>query len=285
MPDPKSEQKSLAEILKDIQALESIVENWDEQQKRTVNALKLAIDELNREAFSRLIRSAKTDPSAMQALKQALGDEVVYAVLRHHQLVKPSLQERVERALDSVRPALREHGGNVDLVSVEPPDTVLVRLVGACSSCPSSELTLAEGVEKAIKEYCPEIREIKRTKSSGTCTDSSVNFVSPFARGSIEKWTYAIDLTLMKEGELTVAEVNGQSLLLLRKGNEVVCYQNSCAHLGLPLDMGVFENGILTCPHHGFQFAIDSGECLTVPQVQLQTYAVRVRENLVEVQI
>ena len=46
--------------------------------------------------------------------------------------------------------------------------------------------------------------------------------------------------------------------------------------MGLPFDGGIFENGFVTCPHHGFQYALDSGECLTTPQVQLQPHDVRV---------
>ena len=80
-------------------------------------------------------------------------------------------------------------------------------------------------------------------------------------------------------------EIVDQSVLFSRQGNRVTCFQNACVHLGLPLDGGMVHGGILVCPHHGFKYALDSGECLTAPEVQLQSYAVRVIDNRVEVRI
>jgi Thioredoxin-like proteins and domains len=285
--ETESPPQSLEQMLKDVESLEAIIETWDENQQRTVSALKAAIAELNKEAFARLIRNVRGEPASMGALKQALADEVVYSVLRHHRLLKPSLHERIEEALATVRPALASHGGNVELVEIELPSTAVVRLIGACSNCPASELTLSEGVEKAIKEHCPEITEIKRVKSMSSCSSSeiSVNFVSPFAGIDESNWTYALKLSELQTGILKAVELQGRSLILTLLEDKVACYQNSCAHLGMPLDMGTFENGIITCPYHGFKFAADSGECLTAPEVQLETLAVRVKDGLVEIKL
>lgn len=277
---------TLEKLLKDIESLEAVVAGWDEHQRLTVTALKNAIDDLNKEALARLIRSLKSSSEAMHALKDAAGDEVVYSVLRHHQLLKPSLNERIEQALDSVRPMLQGHGGNVELVAVEGASTAVIRLIGACSGCPASELTLSEGVEKAIKDFCPEIKEIVRAK--GVCTSNNearLDFVSPFARGHEKTWIFAATLEQIEPGRLLVCELNGQSVILARHEDNIVCYQNACAHLGMPLDMGDVTDGILKCPYHSFEYLLKSGECLTVPEVQLQTHAVRVQGDRVEVSL
>jgi Fe-S cluster biogenesis protein NfuA/nitrite reductase/ring-hydroxylating ferredoxin subunit len=276
---------TLEKLLQDIHSLETVVSTWDEHERITVMALKKAIDDLNREALTRLIRSLKKDPTALAALKESTADEVVYSVLRHHEIIKPSLNERVEQALDSVRPMLAGHGGGVELVSIDPPSTAVIRLIGACSGCPASELTLSEGVEKAIKEYCPEITEI--IKAKGLCTSSAqpVNFISPFASGSEKKWTFAVNVDEIPEDKLLVCEVDGQSIILARLDDRIVCYQNACAHLGMPLDMGEVSEGVLKCPYHSFEYLLKSGECLTVPEVQLQTHAVRLTDNRVEVNL
>lgn len=71
------------------------------------------------------------------------------------------LRERVEEALDGIRPALQADGGNVELVDVdEAHGVVRVQLQGACSGCPSSQITLAMGIERAIKERVPEVKEV-----------------------------------------------------------------------------------------------------------------------------
>ena len=67
--------------------------------------------------------------------------------------------DMVEKALDSIRPALARDGGNILLVGVEGA-TVKVKLVGACHGCPSSGYTLRLGVEKRLKEIIPAIQEI-----------------------------------------------------------------------------------------------------------------------------
>ncbi|HBR17791.1 MAG: hypothetical protein A3G39_10610 [Deltaproteobacteria bacterium RIFCSPLOWO2_12_FULL_43_16] len=71
------------------------------------------------------------------------------------------MRERVEKALDQIRPALQADGGDIKLVDVdETKGVVKVQLQGACAGCPSSQITLAMGVERAIKEEVPEVKEV-----------------------------------------------------------------------------------------------------------------------------
>lgn len=160
-----SKPPDLERLLHDIQALEALTASWDANHTETLQALRTAIDDLHREAFARLIRQLRGEPASMHILKQAMGDEVVYAVFRHLSLVKASIQERLHTALESVRPYLHSHGGDVELVAFEPPDQVSIRLVGTCDGCPASSLTLSAGVKKAIREHCPEITRIRHARS------------------------------------------------------------------------------------------------------------------------
>jgi len=70
------------------------------------------------------------------------------------------LKERVEKSLDTIRPALMADGGNVELVDVED-GVVKVRLQGACGTCPSALMTLKQGIEVRVKEDVPEIQEVE----------------------------------------------------------------------------------------------------------------------------
>ncbi len=70
------------------------------------------------------------------------------------------MKEKVEEALNKIRPALMADGGNVDLVEVTPDGTVKVRLTGACGSCPMSQMTLKQGIEKIIKAEVPEVKAV-----------------------------------------------------------------------------------------------------------------------------
>jgi Fe-S cluster biogenesis protein NfuA len=69
------------------------------------------------------------------------------------------MRERVEAALNRIRPALQADGGNVELVDVDG-DVVRVKLVGACGYCPMSTMTLKMGIERVIKEQVPEVKEV-----------------------------------------------------------------------------------------------------------------------------
>jgi len=69
------------------------------------------------------------------------------------------MREKVEAALDLVRPALHADGGNVELVDVDG-DVVRLKLVGACGGCPMSTMTLKMGIERVLKEQVPEIKEV-----------------------------------------------------------------------------------------------------------------------------
>ena len=71
------------------------------------------------------------------------------------------MREKVEQALDLVRPALQNDGGNVELVDVDEANGIVtVKLVGACGSCPMSQMTLRMGVERVLKEQVPEVAEV-----------------------------------------------------------------------------------------------------------------------------
>jgi Fe-S cluster biogenesis protein NfuA len=71
------------------------------------------------------------------------------------------VKERVEKALDLIRPSLQADGGNVELVDVdETSGVVKVKLTGACGSCPMSQMTLRMGVERVLREQIPEITEV-----------------------------------------------------------------------------------------------------------------------------
>ncbi|MDR1695954.1 MAG: NifU family protein [Endomicrobium sp.] len=72
-----------------------------------------------------------------------------------------SLREKVEQALDTVRPHLQADGGNVELVDVTEDGIVKVKLTGACGSCPMATMTLQYGVTNAIKQAVPEIKEVQ----------------------------------------------------------------------------------------------------------------------------
>ena len=74
------------------------------------------------------------------------------------------MREKVEKALDQIRPALQADGGNVELVDVTEDGVVKVRLTGACGCCPMSTYTLKMGIEQRLKEAVPQVKEVEQVK-------------------------------------------------------------------------------------------------------------------------
>ncbi|MCG2788688.1 MAG: NifU family protein [Actinomycetia bacterium] len=69
------------------------------------------------------------------------------------------MKEKIEKVLETIRPALRADGGDIQLISVED-GIVKVRLTGACSGCQMAQMTMTQGVEQAIKEVVPEVNKV-----------------------------------------------------------------------------------------------------------------------------
>ena len=70
------------------------------------------------------------------------------------------MKDRIEKALDKIRPMLQADGGNVELVEVTNDGVVKLKLTGSCGCCPMSQMTLKMGIEKIIKQEVPEVKEV-----------------------------------------------------------------------------------------------------------------------------
>ncbi|NDJ23659.1 Rieske 2Fe-2S domain-containing protein [Nostoc sp. B(2019)] len=276
----------LEELVEEINRFETIISEWDESQRCVAVGLKRSIEALHKEALTRLIKSLKQE--SMSALRHAVDDEVVYAVLLYHELVKspqPSLTQRVQTALEEVRPGLKSHNGDVELVVIRLPDTVEVRLIGTCSNCAASTLTLSQGIEQAIKKHCPEITKVIAVNKPPTINSANSGLSSPFLTQVTSTWVKLATIDQVPESSVLAVNFAGNSLILHRRGVNIVCYRNACIHIGDPLETGKIENGILTCPSHGFQYNLETGECLTATDVSLKSYPVQIKGDKVFVQM
>lgn len=75
-------------------------------------------------------------------------------------MTQEELRNKVEMALDEIRPFLQSDGGDISLLNIENGKTVRVQLEGACVGCSVNQMTLKSGVEMTIKKYAPQIEEV-----------------------------------------------------------------------------------------------------------------------------
>jgi Fe-S cluster biogenesis protein NfuA len=74
---------------------------------------------------------------------------------------KVMIKEKVQTALNKVRPSLQADGGDVQLIDVDDKGVVKVKLTGACGGCPMSQMTLKMGIEKILKQQVPEVTRVE----------------------------------------------------------------------------------------------------------------------------
>jgi Fe-S cluster biogenesis protein NfuA len=70
------------------------------------------------------------------------------------------MKERVQKAIEELKPHLQADGGDIELVAVSEDGVVKVRLLGACVGCPMRQMTLTHGITRFIKKQVPEVKEI-----------------------------------------------------------------------------------------------------------------------------
>ncbi|MDO8462999.1 MAG: NifU family protein [bacterium] len=73
---------------------------------------------------------------------------------------QPTITEKIEAILEEIRPFLESHKGNAKLVEVDADNNITLELIGTCKGCPMSVMTFGLGVEKRIRERCPEVNEV-----------------------------------------------------------------------------------------------------------------------------
>ena len=99
-------------------------------------------------------------------------------------------------------------------------------------------------------------------------------------------YTAVMPLVDLAEDTPTRATANGEDVVLVRRGETVYAMGQTCAHLGGPLSEGSLEGDCIVCPWHGSQFRLEDGHVVRGPSAYHQpSYAVRIRNGLVEVQL
>jgi Fe-S cluster biogenesis protein NfuA len=141
-----------------IQELEQLP---DSKAKACSREIIQGILELHGAALEKILETVADAGDAGLAMIDSMArDDLVGSVLSLHGLHPLGLEARVRLALDKVRPYLRSHGGNVELLGVVE-GVVRLRMQGSCHGCPSSAVTLKLAIEEAIYEIAPDVTGIQ----------------------------------------------------------------------------------------------------------------------------
>jgi Fe-S cluster biogenesis protein NfuA/nitrite reductase/ring-hydroxylating ferredoxin subunit len=202
------------------------------------------------------------DDDTLDALAR---DDLVASLLLVHGLHPYGVQQRVEQALESVRPYLGSHDGDVELLEVTEDGVVRLRLLGSCDGCPSSSVTLKLAVEGAIEAAAPEVTAIEVETPVAASTGSVIPATALFARlapaaGSDtdggSSWQPVPELVDLPAGAVRQVQVGDTLIVACRVGSDLFAFRDRCARCAETLAGasvarrlgGATGDAVLTCP-------------------------------------
>ncbi|HSO93585.1 MAG TPA: NifU family protein [Candidatus Dormibacteraeota bacterium] len=237
------------------------------------------------ERMLELIHESKEGGQPM--IERLAADPEVSGLLLLHDLHPAPLEERVMKALASVRPYLETHGGNVELLRLGDDGVAHLRLEGSCHGCASSAVTLELAIEQALNEAAPDLSGIEvegvvenkpRAMPPGFIPLQAVgprpNGAKPngvHAAPSAPSWQPLSGLTGMEDGELRTVDVAGTETIVCRLGPSLLAYENRCPGCAFPLGDALIDGTTLTCPHCSRRFdLVHAGRAVDDPSLHLQ---------------
>jgi Fe-S cluster biogenesis protein NfuA len=156
MTSPINSQEFQAELQRLEGLLRGVERFTDPAAQSHTRLIVQAVLDLHGAALGRLVEILGEAGEAGRGILDACGrDDVVSGLLLLHGLHPLDLEARVRQALEGVRPYLRSHGGNVELLGVDD-GVVRLRLEGSCHGCPSSAVTMKQTIEEAILGKAPD---------------------------------------------------------------------------------------------------------------------------------
>lgn len=222
------------------------------------------ITDLYGAGLERLIAlAARTAPGLAD---QLVSDDLIASLLLVHGLHPHPVERRIADALDTVRPYLGSHGGDVHLLTVDgDPENYTARLqfTGSCKSCPSSAVTLELTVEDAVRAAAPEISSIEvvtqESNSGGQSTATTIPAESLLThlhagRPAPPSWHPVPSLAELGQGEVGGFRVAGMNILGCRIDDNIYAYQDRCSCCGESLAGAVLHRRmasadvVLRCP-------------------------------------
>ena len=187
------------------------------------------------------------------------ADALVASLLLVHGLHPHSTEQRVSEALDSVRPYLGSHGGDVSLLSVAD-GVVRLQFQGSCRSCPSSSVTLELAVQDAIRAAAPEICDIELVAAEPDSSPSVIPVDSLLQRvhtnGRSTTWHAVPELADLREAEVGGYRIAGMTALACRIADTVYAYRDRCGACGGSLAGARLTGVVLRCPGCGAGFDV-----------------------------
>ncbi|MFN2490880.1 MAG: NifU family protein [Actinomycetota bacterium] len=239
--------------------LDDLAGSTDRRTHEKAEELVRSLMELYGAGLERVLEIAFDEGGGEDLLRRMADDELVESLMILHGLHPLSIEDRVQQALETVRPYLGSHAGGVEYLGIDDNEGVHLRLQGSCDGCASSTVTVKLAIERAIQKAAPEVTgiHVEGVTEPEPATTNLLQIGSLGAREATNgngdgdpasAWTSLGDQGDLRLGSMKDAEVDGIPVLLCNAGGDILAYRNSCASCGSRLEGGSLQGESLTCP-------------------------------------
>jgi Fe-S cluster biogenesis protein NfuA/nitrite reductase/ring-hydroxylating ferredoxin subunit len=279
-------QGSPEELLARVQELQEAVDGAGVSVPRDLaEELVSAVVQMYGAGLERIIAALHRGGEVGEQIAAGLADDdLVAMLLLIHDLHPVPLADRVHGALDSVRPYMESHGGNVELLSLEA-GVARIHLRGSCSDCSASSVTLELAIKQALEEAAPDLLGLEvegmapqtmngagLPMATGSAPPTGVELpVIPSAPPAPPSWFEVESLADLDDGGLASVGVAGRALVVANVDGTLLAYRDACASCGGPLGQGSLSAGALSCPGCGRSFFLPrAGRSMDDERIQLE---------------
>jgi Fe-S cluster biogenesis protein NfuA/nitrite reductase/ring-hydroxylating ferredoxin subunit len=257
-----------AQLVERVQELQSRLErSGDPTTRALADELIAAIVQMYGAGLERIVGALMEAGADGERIAVSLAeDELVGTLLLIHDLHPVPLEQRVQDALDSVRPYMESHGGNVELLSLDH-GVARIHLRGSCSDCSASSVTLELAIKQALEQMAPDLEGLE-VEGIAPSTELPVVMSGPAAA---PMWLDVESVASLEDGSLAAVRVAGSDLLVANVDGSLLAYRDSCAACGAPLHDGLLLAGALSCPECARSFFLPSaGRSMDDDRMQLE---------------
>jgi Fe-S cluster biogenesis protein NfuA/nitrite reductase/ring-hydroxylating ferredoxin subunit len=221
---------------------------------------------------------SETDTKAGNVYRELIRDDVIKGLLLIHDLHPLDLAARLRDALDKVRPYLKSHGGNVELISLEN-NVAKLRLQGTCQSCASSAVTLELAIKHAIEQACPDLVHFE---VEGIAEKPLPTASQPSQRTTSD-WRVVEQAQQLADGAWMPIRLGEMRLVICKVNDTFYAYRNRCPACNMPFDSGALDGSLLSCSLGHHYDVLQAGRCAEIPSAHLDPFPLLTEEGVVKV--
>jgi Fe-S cluster biogenesis protein NfuA/nitrite reductase/ring-hydroxylating ferredoxin subunit len=293
---PTDAPERLVERVQELQDLLDV--HGDSTTREIADELVSSIVQMYGAGLERIV--ARLFAGGMDGERIAVGlteDPLIATLLLIHDLHPVPIEDRVQAALESVRPYMESHGGNVELLSLED-GIARIHLRGSCSDCSASSVTLELAIKQALEEAAPDLAGLEVEGVAPQMTGLALPMsdgagptglelpivmapASPALRdrsgGDLAgpppppSWFELDSVGELAEGAMMALTVADSELVIANVEGTLLAYRDVCASCGGALHDGTLSGGALACPSCQRSFFLPrAGRSIDAERIQLE---------------